>query len=153
MLGWFKKRNRDEPTKGGDGLRVVPGAGVYRDSSGQVMYNLLDPIMQQFLGRCVGAVKKAGIQAKGTGSFSLLLGEDQKAELPLDQFWREFANSQDAGGFLRVVEVATKAVSKEGRNCDSPSGATPEGTTRLAWILSAAELRCGLFFCHLPKVK
>src|SRR5262249_22857818 len=109
MLGWFKRRNRDEPTKPGDALRPVPWAGVYRDRSGQVMYNLLDPIMQQFLGRCVGAVKKAGIRAKGTGSFSLLLGEDRKAELRLDPFWAEFCNSQDAAVFAQVVEAAKKA--------------------------------------------
>ena len=102
MFGWFTKKNR------GDAPREVPGAGVYRNTSGQVIYNLLDPFMQQFLGRCVGAVKKAGIRAKGTGSFSIVLGDHQRAELQLDQFWREFCNSQDASVFVRVVDAARK---------------------------------------------
>jgi hypothetical protein len=43
--------------------------------------------MQQFMGRCVGAIKKAGIAAKGTGQFSVLVGES-RTELRLDQFYR-----------------------------------------------------------------
>ena len=74
------------------------------------MYNLLDPAMQQFLGRCVGAIKKVGIKAKGTGSFSVLLGEDQKTELKLDQFWKEFCNSHDSEVFTRVTSAAKQAI-------------------------------------------
>lgn len=109
MFGWFEKKPADQPQAPDTGLRPVPGAGVFRDGSGQVKYNLLDPVMQQFLGRCVGAIKKAGIRAKGTGSFSILLGEDQKAELQLDQFWKEFCDSQDADVFGRVAEAAKQA--------------------------------------------
>lgn len=109
MFGWFKKKSPDKPRAPDGGLRPVPGAGVYR-YGGQVMYNLLDPVMQQFLGRCVGAIKKVGIRAKGTGSFSVLLGEDQKAELQLDQFWKEFCDSQEAAVFGRVAEAAKQAV-------------------------------------------
>ena len=109
MFGWFKKKHPDKPQTPDNSLRAVPGAGVYRDNSGQVMYNLLDPVMQQFLGRCVGAIKKAGIRAKGTGSFSILLGDEQEAELQLDQFWSEYCGSQDAGIFGRVAEAAKRA--------------------------------------------
>jgi hypothetical protein len=109
MFGWFKK-NPDKPHAPDTPLRPVPDAGVYRDNGGQVMYNLLDPVMQQFLGRCVGAIKKAGIRAKGTGSYSILLGEDQKAELRLDKFWKEYCDSQDVGVFGQVVEAAKQTV-------------------------------------------
>lgn len=110
MFGWFKKKPTDQTQADDGGLRPVLGAGVFRDGGGQVMYNLLDPVMQQFLGRCVGAIKKSGIRAKGTGSFSVLLGEDQKAELQLNQFWKEFCDSQDAIVFSRVAEAAKQAV-------------------------------------------
>ncbi len=109
MFGWFRKKNSDKPQAPATALRPVPGAGVYRDRGGQVIYNLLDPFMQQFLGRCIGAIKRAGIRAKGTGSFSILLGADQKAELQLDQFWKEYCDSQDAGVFAGVVEAAKQA--------------------------------------------
>jgi hypothetical protein len=102
MFGWFKKRKPPES----DGLRAVPGAGVYQSADARVDYNMLDPWMQQFMGRCVGAVKKAGIRAKGTGQFSILLGDDQRAELQLDEFWRELANSKDAAVFERVAAAA-----------------------------------------------
>jgi hypothetical protein len=62
------------------------------------------------MGRCVGAVKKAGIRAKGTGQFSILLGDDQRAELQLDEFWSEFAESQDAAVFERVAAAARAKV-------------------------------------------
>jgi hypothetical protein len=111
MFGWFKKKNSDKTHAPSGSLRLVPGAGVFRDNSGQVMYNLLDPVMQQFLGRCVGAIKKAGVRAKGTGSFSVLLGEEQKAELQLDPFWKQYCESQDTGIFARVAEAAKQAAS------------------------------------------
>jgi hypothetical protein len=69
------------------GLREVSGALVARTSDGAVVYNLLTPHMQQFLGRCVSAIKRSGIYAKGTGQFSILLGE-QRVELRLDQFYK-----------------------------------------------------------------
>jgi hypothetical protein len=105
MFGWFKR-------KPDDALRPVPGAAVYRDGSGQVLYNLLDPLMQQFLGRCIGAIKKAGIRAKGTGSFIVLLGDAQESELRLDEFWSEYCDKQDPGVFARVVEAAQKTVAR-----------------------------------------
>ncbi|MCU0880672.1 MAG: hypothetical protein MUF06_23125 [Pirellulaceae bacterium] len=110
MFNWLKGKLPDEPNAPDSGIRPVPGAGIYRDRDGQVIYNLLDPIMQQFLGRCIGAIKKAGIRTTGTGSFSILLGEDQKVELQLDQFWKEFCDSQDPEVFGRVAEAAKQAV-------------------------------------------
>lgn len=89
-----------------DGLRAVPGASAYEDESGKVIYNMLDPMMGEFMGRCIGAVKKSGITAKGTGQFSILLGENQDSELSLDQFWTQFQKSQDQGIFGEVAEVA-----------------------------------------------
>ena len=68
-------------------LRAVPGALNYTNQDGSVLYNLLTPHMQQFMGRCVSAIKKAGIAAKGTGQFSVLVGE-RGAELRLDRFYR-----------------------------------------------------------------
>jgi hypothetical protein len=70
------------------GLRAVPGALVASDkTTGQVVYNMLTPNMRQFMGRCVGAIKEAGIAAKGTGQFSILTGED-RAELSLGQYYQ-----------------------------------------------------------------
>jgi hypothetical protein len=43
--------------------------------------------MQQFMGRCIGAVKRAGIAAKGTGQFSLLIGLSG-VELHLSEFYQ-----------------------------------------------------------------
>jgi hypothetical protein len=67
-------------------LRPVAGAAVM-SHEGKVIYNLLTPHMQQFLGRCVGAIKKAGIKAKGSGQFSVVLG-DLQTELRLDEFYK-----------------------------------------------------------------
>jgi hypothetical protein len=70
------------------GLRAVPRALVVSDrATGQVVYNMLTPHMQQFMGRCVGVLKRVGIAAKGTGQFSIMIGEQQK-ELRLDQFYQ-----------------------------------------------------------------
>src|SRR5689334_22764071 len=102
MFGWFKKRKASKS----DGLRAVPEAGVYRSTDSQVCYNMLDPWMKQFMGRCLGAVKKGGIRAKGTGQFSILLGDDQRAELRLDEFWADFSRSQDPAVFERVAASA-----------------------------------------------
>jgi hypothetical protein len=72
-------------------VRAVPGALAYANHGGEVFYNLLTPHMQQFMGRCVGAIKKAGIAAKGTGQFSILVGES-RAELRLDKFYKSEDN-------------------------------------------------------------
>jgi hypothetical protein len=72
----------------GKNLRAVPGAAAV-SHEGKVIYNLLTPHMQQFLGRCVGAIKKAGIKAKGTGQFSVAIGDLQK-ELRLDDYYKPF---------------------------------------------------------------
>ena len=67
-------------------LRPVPGALV-ASAGGHVIYNMLTPHMQQFMGRSVSAIKKSGLKAKGTGNFSILVGE-QQAELQLDRFYQ-----------------------------------------------------------------
>ncbi len=67
-------------------LRAVPGATAY-SVGGKVSYNLLTPHMQQFMGRCIGAIKKAGIAARGTGQFSIVVG-DHQTELMLDRFYQ-----------------------------------------------------------------
>jgi hypothetical protein len=110
MFGWFKKKSSEQLQVPANALRPVLGGGVYRDGNGQVIYNMLDPAMQQFLGRCVGAIKKAGMKGKGTGSFSVLLGENEKAELQLDPFWKEFCNSQSIDVFTRVTAAAKQAI-------------------------------------------
>ena len=68
-------------------LRAVPGALAWSDSSGRVIYNTLTPHMKQFMGRCIGGIKRVGIAATGTGQFSVMVGE-QRAELRLDQFYQ-----------------------------------------------------------------
>lgn len=95
-----------------EGLRPVRGAGVYSDQGGKVVYNMLDPWMGKFMGRCVGAIKKSGIPAKGTGQFSVLLGEDQQAELPLDRFWERFQKSEDEEVFVEVAQAASELIKK-----------------------------------------
>src|SRR5436190_9580806 len=67
-------------------LREVAGALVARTHDGKVVYNMLTPHMQQFMGRCVGAIKSVGVAAKGTGQFSVLVGE-QQIELRLEKFY------------------------------------------------------------------
>jgi hypothetical protein len=108
MFDWFKKSKQAAGPS--DGLSAVAGAGVYcvdhLPEQGHVACNLLDPEMQRFLGQCVGAIQRAGVQAKGTGQFSVLLGEELKAELPLDSFWRDFFRSRDPRVVDRVVQAA-----------------------------------------------
>lgn len=108
MFGWFRKR-KSTPATDEERVRAVSGAGVYRDHEGRVAYNMLDPMMQQFLGRCVGAIKKAGIHAKGSGQFSVLLGDEQQYELILDPFWARFAESQDVSVFDDIVAAARES--------------------------------------------
>lgn len=77
----------------------------FSDHSGKVVYTLLDPMMKQFMGQCIGAVKKAGIKAKGSDKFSIFVGE-KLAELPLDRLWDRFQKSQDEAVFESVVTMA-----------------------------------------------
>ncbi len=103
MLQWLRNlfsRNAAQP----NGLRPVPGATVAL-AGNRVIYNMLDPTMQRFMGQCVGAIKKAGVKAKGTGQFSVLLGE-KRVELWLDEFWQEYAQSGDDAIFQKVVADA-----------------------------------------------
>jgi hypothetical protein len=95
---------------GRDELRSVPGALTASTESGRVIYNMLDPLMQRFMGQCVGALKKEGIRAKGTGQFSVRVGENGAAEVILDEFWRRYAKDQDARVFSDVVQAAKKAL-------------------------------------------
>jgi hypothetical protein len=105
LLDWLRGRGKQKDAESGKpGLRAVHGASV-ASKQGQVVYNMLDPWMQQFMGRCVGAIKKAGLSAKGTGQFSVKVGDTQ-AELRLDEFWADFSKSQDAAVFERVVAAA-----------------------------------------------
>lgn len=104
LFGWLRGRGKKMDVEGKPGLRAVPNA-IVASKQGQVVHNMLDPWMQQFMGRCVGAIKKAGLRAKGTGQFSVKVGEAQ-AELRLDQFWAEYSKSQDSAIFERVVATA-----------------------------------------------
>lgn len=89
----------------GQKLRPVHGAATF-SHEGNVVYNLLTPHMQQFMGRCISAIKKAGITAKGTGNFSILLKETQ-AELPLDRFYQPV----DDPAIIDAVVLAAKQLS------------------------------------------
>ena len=71
-----------EPPQG-RGLRAPPGANS-RTIDGKIVDTRLTPDRQQFMGRCIGAIKKSGIPAQGTGQFSILVGDSQ-AELRLDE--------------------------------------------------------------------
>src|ERR1043165_1122545 len=96
---------------GGDrGSRRVPAALSASDAHGRVVYNMLDPWMQKFMGQCVGALKKAGIKAKGTGSFSIRIGDDGKNELPLDSFWTRYKESQNSAELDAVVAEAKRGL-------------------------------------------
>ena len=73
-MNWLRKLFGSDSEKPASGLRPVPGALVASDkATGQVVYNMLTPHMQQFMGRCVSAIKRGGIAAKGTGQFSILV--------------------------------------------------------------------------------
>jgi hypothetical protein len=73
---------------------------------------MLDPWMQKFMGQCVGALKKEGIRAQGTGQFSIRLGEDGKKEVRLDAFWSRYSKSQSASEFAAVVAEAKRILGK-----------------------------------------
>jgi hypothetical protein len=94
-------KHRTSSDASGKGLRPVKGAASFTHD-GEVIYNLLTPHMQQFMGRCIGAVKKAGIRARGTGQLSILLGEEE-LELSLEPFYQP---SDDPSLVERVVEKA-----------------------------------------------
>jgi len=85
-------------------LRAVRGALVASDQGGSVLYNLLTPHMQQFMGKCVGAIKKTGVAAKGTGQFSILVGE-HKRDLRLEAFYKPTDDPQ-------LVELVVQAAQK-----------------------------------------
>ena len=91
---------------GNPGLRKVPGALSASDASGRTVYNMLDPWMQKFMGQSVAALKKAGIRAKGTGQFSVRLGDEGQKELPLDAFWSRYAKTQSSEEFDAIVAEA-----------------------------------------------
>jgi hypothetical protein len=89
------------------GLKAVPGALVASDKrTGQVVYNMLTPHMQQFMGRCIGAIKRNGVIAAGTGQFSIIVGE-QRIELGLDRFYQP---SDDPAAIDKVVAEARRIV-------------------------------------------
>jgi hypothetical protein len=85
-------------------LAPIEGALVWT-SEGQVVYNLLTPHMQQFMGRCIAETKKAGIQAKGTGQFSMIVGGS--AEVMLSEFYQP---DDDPRIIEQVVNAARKAL-------------------------------------------
>ena len=103
MFSFFKKI-----FGGNDGLREVPGSFSASDANGRVVYNMLDPWMQKFMGQAVSALKKAGIRAKGTGQFSIRIGDEAQKEIPLDAFWARYAKSQRAEEFDAIVAEARR---------------------------------------------
>jgi hypothetical protein len=106
-MSWLRKLFGGGSEKPTPGLRAVPGAMVARSQDGRVAYNMLTPHMQQFMGRCVRAIKRAGIAAKGTGQFSVLLGQ-QRTELRLEQFYQP---SDDPAAIEQVVTEARRVTS------------------------------------------
>jgi hypothetical protein len=115
-MGWLKKllgRPEAPPRSEAHPLRAVPGALV-ASAGGNVVINLLDPHMQQFLGRCVGVLKKAGLRAKGTGQFSVRL--DDRVEIELDRFYQRY---DDPSVFDDLVAAARKAL-EAGAMTDGP---------------------------------
>jgi hypothetical protein len=93
-----------QPSTPASDLRAVPGALVAKSHTGQVAYNMLTPHMGQFMGRCVGGIKRAGLSATGTGQFSILVGE-QSRELRLDRFYQP---SDDPKVIEQVVAEARR---------------------------------------------
>ncbi|MDB2687264.1 hypothetical protein N9Y42_08630 [Mariniblastus sp.] len=95
-MSLFKKLfgGSDDAKPSSEELRSVPGAASY-SIDGKVGYNMLDPMMQQFMGRCIGAVKKSGLRAGGTGQFSVSIN-DGEHELILDEFWARVCDNPDS---------------------------------------------------------
>jgi hypothetical protein len=103
-----RRSEQTQTATGTFGLRAVPGALTASDRvTGQVAYNLLTPHMQQFMGRCIGAIKRNGVSAAGTGQFSIMVGE-QRIELRLDRFYQP---SDDPAAIDHVVAEARKLAS------------------------------------------
>jgi hypothetical protein len=99
------RRDQQTPPPPAWGLRAVPGALVSQDKhTGQVVYNLLTPHMEQFMGRCIGAIKRTGVAAKGTGQFSVLVG-DREFEIHLSEFYQP---SDDPALVEQVVAEARR---------------------------------------------
>jgi hypothetical protein len=111
FFGKFLKMFRGSrgPDAAGEGKRAVPGALVVGTAEGGVIYNLLTPHMQQFMGRCIGTLKRAGIRAKGTGQFSVLIGKRER-ELRLDRFYQPV---DDPAMIEKVVAEAREIVARK----------------------------------------
>lgn len=75
---------------------------------GPLQINTLDPEKFLFLERCVVAIKKRGIRVEATGGFSVFVGRGQGSELPLDEYWDLYVESQDATVFDQIVSAARR---------------------------------------------
>jgi hypothetical protein len=84
-------------------LRAVPDVLVAR-SDGKVVYNLIDPLRQKFVGRCVAALRAAGILVEVSADFSVVIGEG-KLRIPLDEYWDRGGNDPQV---FRVVQDAQR---------------------------------------------
>jgi hypothetical protein len=87
---------------------LAPVAGALAAShEGRVVYNMLTPHMQQFMGRCIAETKKAGMQAKGTGQFSMVV--NGSAEVKLSGFYQP---QDDPRIVQEVVAAARRALQR-----------------------------------------
>lgn len=91
-------------------VRPVPGAYVI-SYEGRVVGNMLSQPMQQFLGRCIAAVKRANVAAKGTNEFAVYLS-DANVKLPLDKYWKAYLEDENVEVFQQVVAEARRLVGK-----------------------------------------
>jgi len=107
-MSFFNRLFRERKPKDPAGLQAVPGAASFSHGD-EVVYNILTPHMQQFLGRCIGALKKEGITAKGTGQFSIVLGDAGTEELHLQHFYRP----DDDPALIQAVVSEGRKVSSE----------------------------------------
>ena len=99
------------PSADNDGLRAVPGAMSY-EAEGRVLYNMLDPFMKKFMGRCIGAIKKTGVDARGTGQFSVSINGGAH-ELLLDTFWAKLQSQPDSEAeVLKEVVAAASELAR-----------------------------------------
>lgn len=64
------------------------------DSSSAQRAPAMTPAMQEFMGRCIGRLKREGIAAKGSARFCILLGDDER-ELPLDKLYDPMGSSPE----------------------------------------------------------
>src|SRR5262249_32111904 len=96
------------------------GALVYQNQhTSQVAYNLLTPHMQQFMGRCIGAIKKTGVSVKGTAQFSVLINPKEK-EIHLSQYYQP---DNDPAHVERVVAAAKGLLGGAGNDSSMPRAA------------------------------